>query len=397
MLLLFLDAWRRFLLAYLRGLAAGGDEILRPWRRRAALLVLGPPFAVVQLANQLGLLLDELWCRGYRRTEVHEPLFVVGVPRSGTTFLHRVLARDPSTTTLSTWECVLAPSVTQRRVVWALASIDRRVGRPFGRMLERLERRLTRASDVVHAIRLREPEEDFLALCPAFGCFLLALALPEQESLWQLGRFDTELPPARRRRLLAFYRSIVQRHLFAHGTELRFLSKNPSLSPAVSGLAEIFPDARFLCCLRDPLEVVPSQLSSVEQGLEAFGVDPEGPFRERLVSQLEHYFDHLLVRLPSVAPGRHAYVPLDRLRADLNGTVRDALDAVGLPVGPALAAVLLETGPRSKRYRSGHAYTFAELRLDEDEVRARFQPVRERLAVLLRSEPSVPQTVDAQC
>ena len=53
-----------------------------------------PLFVLLQAINGAGLMLDYLLFPDFRRVRVREPLFVVGVPRSGTTFLHRLLAGD---------------------------------------------------------------------------------------------------------------------------------------------------------------------------------------------------------------------------------------------------------------------------------------------------------------
>src|SRR6185436_6009397 len=38
------------------------------------------------------------------RTELPPPVFVIGLPRSGTTFLHRLLAADPAARSIPYWE-----------------------------------------------------------------------------------------------------------------------------------------------------------------------------------------------------------------------------------------------------------------------------------------------------
>lgn len=394
MIQLFATSWFLLARAFLRAMLGRESGIARPWRRRLVLLALLPAFVALQAANQTCLLLDELLFRRFRRVDIREPLFVVGAPRTGTTQLHRALAEDPFTTTLRTYECLFAPSILQRGILGALLTLDRAIGRPGGRLFHLVEQRLAAGFDSIHETRLDAPEEDYLALLPAMGCFLAVLAFPDEEALWKLGRLDDDGEPLRRRRLLELYRGLVQRHLWVHGPGLRFLAKNPSFSGWVVGLAEVFPDARFLCCTRDPLETVPSQLSSVAGGLDFFGVDPRGPFRDRLVAQLEYDFDHLLDRLPDAAPGRHAFVPLEATRRDLAGTVSTALDRVGLPVSRELTSYLARQGEHAKSYRSGHDYTFDSLKLDEIDVRRRFRSIHQRLENLhgkpASGSPSLP-------
>ena len=172
-----------------------------PWRtgplglRRLVMLSLFvPAFLALQTVHWLFFRLDDLLFPGYREVAVDAPLFVVGIPRSGTTFLHRVLARDETRfTTPRLWELVLAPSVTQRKLVAAAAWIDGRLGGSGRRAVRWLERRIFVSLDQVHPVTLDSPEEDYFALLPIFACFLLVVPFPDHPEVWRLSRFD-ELP-----------------------------------------------------------------------------------------------------------------------------------------------------------------------------------------------------------
>ncbi|PSQ94748.1 MAG: hypothetical protein BRD57_00135 [Proteobacteria bacterium SW_6_67_9] len=170
---------------------------LRHYAVALPLVALLPAYAACQW---LGLLLDEVLFRGYRRVPVTAPLFIVGVARSGTTALHHALADDPQLTTMRTWECVLAPSITWRYLWRGLARLDRCIGRPCTRGLQRLERRWLAGLQAVHPSSLTAPEEDYLTLLPAVACFVLVVLAPDTPALWRLGRFDTALGDGERRK-----------------------------------------------------------------------------------------------------------------------------------------------------------------------------------------------------
>ena len=316
------------------------------------------------------LLLDDLLFPAYRRIEVEAPLFVVGIPRSGTTFLHRVLARDPRFTTPRLWELVLAPSIVQRKAVRTLARIDGWVGRPLGRLVRRLEGRLFRALDDVHPVTLDAPEEDYFALLPAFACFLLVVPFPGHPAVWELARFD-ELPEATRRRVMAYYRSILQRHVFVHGRRT-VLSKNPSFSPMIRSLRQTFPDARFVFCVRDPLEAVPSLISSLRAGAAFFGWDPTAAeHAHRFLEMLRYYTEHALDTLPGWPADVRAFVSMADLTDDVPGAVAALYERFGWTPTAAFRVALDAEHERSRRYSSGHRYALEEVGLTADEVRAR--------------------------
>jgi omega-hydroxy-beta-dihydromenaquinone-9 sulfotransferase len=374
MLHLFLTSTTRFIGMAVGALFRSPDGTSRiPARRVWVMLGFIPLFALVQGLHWLGFLLDALFFRGYRQVEIRAPLFVLGVPRSGTTNLHAVLAHDPQFTTFSTWECLFAPSVSQRLFWRAVGRLDARIGGPLRGLMTLAERRIFTALDDVHAMSLDTPEEDYFALMPVLSCFILALPFPNSAHLWRMGSFDRDMPAAERRRLLGFYADALRRHLYVHGPDKRLLSKNAAFASLANGLAETFPDARFLICLRDPTETVPSQLSSIRSGLAFFGVPPDSPvIRERFIAQLAFYYDNLLRLANGPAAERTVTAALPDLKRDLAGTVRDAYARLGLPLEDAFATVLEQAAAPARAYRSGHRYGLAELGLDADALARRF-------------------------
>ena len=347
-------------------------------RRIAALGLFTPAYLLVQLVHWMGFLLDEIFFPRYRQVQITEPLFVVGLPRSGTSRLQRTLALDDQFTTMRLWELLLAPSVTERRAWLTLAGLDRVLGRPIGRMIGHAERAGRAWMSDVHPVSLTEPEEDYLLLLPAFACFLLVLAFPEHPDVWRLSRLDA-WEDEERDSLLLFYQSCLQRHLYVVGSDKRILSKNPSFTPFVRSLSQGFPDARFLCCIRDPMEVVPSQLSSVEDGMALFGADVTQPVvRERFVSMVEHYGHHMVDVSQTLPADRWGFVPLEELRRDLAGTIEQAYARFGWTVGAPLRARLEEESRRARAYASTHSYSLEKLGVSSVELGERFAVFNDR-------------------
>ena len=360
--------------AFLRALFASQDGPPASLQRTLALALFLPPFALLQMTHWLCLRLDDLLFPGYRKVEVLEPLFVVGLPRSGTTLLHRTLSLDEERfTTLKLWELLLAPSVVQRKVLGALGTLDRAVGRPVGRLVAWVERRVLGFMDDIHPTSLAEPEEDYLFLLPAFAAFILILAFPGHSRLWTVARLDAAEDDFRLG-LIEFYRSCLQRHLYVAGTERRVLSKNPSFSSFVETLAQVFPDARFVACARDPREAVASQLSSLEDGASFFGWAVSDPtHRDRIVDTLVHYGDHLTAVLPTLGEARWAWCPLSSLNRELESEVTRIYGRLGWEPGAEFQRALAEAGERSREYRSGHTYELEQYGLRPALLLARFR------------------------
>ncbi|MDZ7811446.1 MAG: sulfotransferase [Arhodomonas sp.] len=225
--------------------------------RRFVVLTLGMPvFLGVQLVHAICLLLDGILFPGDRRTplDLDGALVITGIPRSGTTFLHRILSAETEHyTTLTTWEALLAPSILQRRrgerprlAGWSPLRRPAGTGHSLG-----LTRRLAGGLDaVLHEVGLsRPPRRIYLDAASRRRALRrrrrLSLARPGRA----LGEFDRAVAPQRRRRLLHFYRACLQRHVYADGARRQLLSKNAALGSWVVGLQQALPEARFIVCL----------------------------------------------------------------------------------------------------------------------------------------------------
>ena len=348
-------------------------------RRWLVMALFWPLFGLLQAINGAGLLLDYLLFPDFRRVRVREPLFVVGVPRSGTTFLHRLLAGDRERfTTTALWELIFAPSITQRFFWRGVGRLDALVGAPLSRLFFRLERRVLGGLDDVHQTGLRDPEEDYLALLPVLGCFLLVLAVPDP-ALWRLTYADRDLPAAEKQRLMAAYRRFVQRHLYFHGEHRTFLSKNPSFTPFMATLADAFPDARFIGCLRNPTAAVPSQINSIVIGGKLFdGRDTADYWREGFLAMLDYYYHHLLEQLDGLPEGRGALSVMENLAAAPGETVSEFYRTFDWTPSPAYRAFLEGEDRRAAGYRSGHRYSLENLGVDPGRLEGTFGWVYDR-------------------
>lgn len=319
-------------------------------------------FGVLNLMHWFGFLLDEILFPCYRRVRVSRPLFIVGVPRSGTTHLQRVLARDPQFTTLTLFDCVLAPSIVERYLLTALARLVRPVASRFQGARTRF--------DEIHEIGLAEPEEDFLLLLYLQACFLTVVPCPDDPHSWRLSRFDDAFAPGYRAAVMKFYHRCLQKHLYYHGEQLRLLSKNPSFTPMLESLRVEFPDCVIVACIRAPEQTVPSQLSALVPALALLGAGmPAGHFQENLIQMLHRYY-RKIIAAPDVC-----LIEMTDLNADLAGTVTRLADFSGHPMTEAFREQLSRLAAAGRQYRSGHQYSLADFNLSSLDIRQRFADV----------------------
>ena len=324
------------------------------WRGRLLRLVLYLLFLPIWLLHWFCLFLDEILFFSYRRQEIKRPLFILGVPRSGTTFLHRTIAEDRERfTSVSTWEVFLAPSIVQKKFVLLLAWIDKHVGSPGRRAIKWLEKRLFASLEGVHDVALEAAEEDYLLLLPLFSCFILFLPFTESSHIWSLARFDWQAAEKDKQRIMKFYRACLQKHLyvFARGknSDKRYLSKNAAFASWPVTLREHFPDAEFVICMREPDKAVPSLLGSLKSGVDLFELDLQGgELPEMLVSMMADYYEHLLRRFPTNAPIAH----MNTLKSDIGASVESIYRYYGDTLTNSFRQRLKELDAEARQFRT---------------------------------------------
>lgn len=250
--------------------------------RALFLFLLFPLFLLLQIVHYLAWMLDALLFPASSEIPVRNPIFITGIPRSGTTFVHRTLAAAPEQVTFSTWEALLAPAICEKRALRGLSSLDRRLGRPLRRLLDACVARVSGDFNEIHRMDLSAPEEDYLALLPFGACFIMALAFPSASQLRDLARFE-HLPDKRQGEIIQIYHACLQKKLYDSPANATLLSKNAAFTSWLPALAKRYPDAKFLLCVREPLEGLSSQLSSLRSARSIFGSDPDGKLTARMM------------------------------------------------------------------------------------------------------------------
>jgi hypothetical protein len=348
-------------------------------------------FLPFQLINGIFLLLDSILYPGYLRIEVREPVFIVGPPRSGSSHLQRVLARDEETfASAKLWEVLLAPSITQRKIVRALGTVDRRLGEPFRSWLLDWQERAFAEAGTYHKIRLQAPDEDELILLPIFSAIHLAFPFPFLDEFAPYIYFDSQVSPAEKKRFMRFYRRSMQRTLYLYGPARHLLSKTPANSGRVGTLQETFPDAKFVYTHRDPADLLPSTMSlfAFQSGVFCDLVEAY-PFGPHLLEMTQHWYRHPLQRLEHLPAGSLAVVTYDDLTGDLHGTIEATYAALDLKIRPAYAEALREEVEKAAGYESDHNYALEDMGLTRDRILAEYRDVYERFEFGVVEESSL--------
>lgn len=88
------------------------------WHRVRQVCVMLPLFTLMMVVNNVALALDWVLYPRFRRQNIEKPVFVVSLPRTGTTnLLHALNAPGMPFTSMKLWESLIAPSVVQKKLL----------------------------------------------------------------------------------------------------------------------------------------------------------------------------------------------------------------------------------------------------------------------------------------
>ena len=298
--------------------------------------------------------------------ELRRPVIVVGLPRTGTTALAHLLAADPDSRSLRTWEASAptpppdaATADSDPRIAATQAGID--MSHQLMPDLPRLYyATATSPSETLDLMGLsfRDFQAEGQARVPSYEAFLLACEMTDA---------------------YAFQRR-VQQLLQWHCPPTRWAWKNPPDLFFLESVRAAFPDAVFIWTHREPFAALASVCSLVAV-VRAFCTD-EIDRAELGRQQTELWAEGVDRGLAARAVlGEDAFVDVwmaDLVR-DPIATMAQLYEQLGWPLtSEAERAMRAWSSSNPRHGRGGHDPTPSEFGLDEAEVRERFGPYRRR-------------------
>lgn len=186
---------------------------------------------------------------GYAGEVISKPIFIVGLPRSGTTALHKMLAAAPGNQSLEYW-LGQTPMPRPERSQWSETA-------EFVAAKESLEFLHQMAPDVasIHDMRADEADECRLLLLQSFANVTLQSlgpAVPQYEQWLYTTEFDE-----------VYRRYADNLRLIGLNNSAQWVLKDPSHLWAPNTLLQTFPDARLVQTHRHPRHLLPSVASLV--------------------------------------------------------------------------------------------------------------------------------------
>lgn len=330
------------------------------------------------LSIRIAYLFDNLFYPDHQSQSVTEPVFIVGNFRSGTTFLHRLLTKDDQSTSFTSWELYLAPSVVGRKFYQWLMKINRAIGNP-ARWVIGIFDRIVEKEAYMHKIGLDEAEEDGQVFFQIWSSFHLLAFFPFPKLIKDYIYYDDHIPDDVKERDMDYYHEIIKKHIYAHGGR-RYISKNPSHSPKVKTLHKQFPDAKFINIVRNPLQVIPSSISLFSKHCHTYG-DPENEYnlQETVIEHSKHWYLYPHQYLKTLPSDQYVRVLYQDLVSDPEGTIREIYRRFNFDVSQEFAEVLRFESEKAKSFKSKHRYSLKKMGISEKRIQREFHFITEQL------------------
>jgi hypothetical protein len=344
---------------------------------------LSPAGREAQAENLIGMLIERLrleeWCRRHPEIErevIDRPVVIVGLPRTGTTMLYRMLASAEALTAPLFYEVTdLAPAPD-----WNFdPATDARI--PAAR--ERVAAMMAAMPDLaaIYPFAAEAPEESIFLYKPSF-------ISTDCQSHAVVPSYDAWFAAADKRSAFRYLKRTVQflqwqrrqGGRWRDGT--RWLLKGPDHIHGLAELLDVFPDVSVIQTHRDPVETIPSICSFIHVLHQPTTARDDA---RDVGAAWSRMFAASMTRAIAFRD-RHPEHFLDVWYRDTVASPRKVAEGVfaflGLPLTDASWAEMQGWRDANQRdARPSHAYTLEEFGLSAVGIEDRFRTYRERFII----------------
>ena len=363
-----------------RGFREGLRSLLHSLETEAQLTTLGRIMARGQI---LALLTNRLQLVHHRKhhpelanEEIRRPLFVLGLPRTGTTILYGLLAQDPEHRSPLAWE-VSFPCPPPETASY---DHDRRIARA-DKQFQQLKK-LAPGFDSIHPMAARLPQE-----CVAI--FAHDFKSVQFEATFDVPSYQEWLETQDMRPSYRFHREFLQ-HLQSRCPGERWVLKTPGHLPIIDALFAEYPDAMIVQTHRDPLEVIGSvsSLECILRGAASDAIDPHAIGRQQLALWSRQIEMGMKARREVHRDDRFYDVQFREILADPIECVKQIYAYFALPFSEETEARMRAFLSDNSRDKHGvHRYALADFGIDAHKAAECFHAYYEEFGIP-RSDPA---------
>lgn len=293
-------------------------------------------------------------------TVLEPPLIVVGLPRSGTTFLHHMLTLDAKARPLLFWELIEpipgpGPDRRREQLIAMLADMKRMGGN----------------LDAKHHFDSDNPEECMLLLDSTLVSLSFWTFAPVYEYLSWFRQQDQREPYRAYKWLLQFFQR--------QSPNRRLTLKAPAHTGALASLLDAIPNARIVQTHRDPAEVVPS-LNSLIYSLHSLVTDKVDV--ARMSNENMAHLEYMIARNEAArlqAPRSVLDINYAEIFRDPLACVRRIYDHFGLELDESFAERIRRFAANRPKEKYGiHSYSAEDFGTTKAAIRERFSAYHRR-------------------
>lgn len=249
----------------------------------------------------------------------HDPVFIIGHWRSGTTFVHNVLCCDSHFGYCTTYQTVF-PHLMM-------------FGQPFFKPIMNFLIPPKRPTDNMELAPDLPQEEEFAFqnMCPYNYYNFWVFPKRMQEYAHRYLTFDTATEEERRTFHERFQKLVRIALWNTGGTQ--FLSKNPPHTGRVKELLKMYPNAKFVYLVRNPYTVFKSTqsfFSNTIKPLELHSITPE-EMNQNILDVYNIIDEHYLADKALIPEGNLIEVKFEDFEADAVGMTQKIYETLSLP------------------------------------------------------------------
>ena len=314
------------------------------------------------LANLLRMRQAETQAPEITAQPIVQPIFITGLPRSGTTFLHSLLMQDRAGRVPRVWQTIYPypePGTRNGRP-------DRRIAMVDGQL--RAFERLAPEFHGLHPMTATSPQE-----CSEITAHVFASL--RFDSTYFIPSYREWLDRTGHLQPYRFHRRFLQHLQHQDPAGGRWVLKCPDHVFALDAIRAVYPDARIVFVHRDPLKVLASvaRLTEVVRRPFVRRIDPVQIGRQEGIRWLAGAERMIAAdsAWPFATPPCHVH-HLDLVRDPL-GTVERLYRHFGLDLSPAASdGIRRRVQDKPNGGYGVHRYRFEDHGLDPQEQRERF-------------------------
>ncbi len=301
--------------------------------------------------------------------EVKVRAVLTGLPRTGSTMLHRMLASAPELTGVKWYEAQnYVPFEGESR---GMPEPRRESAKGIlAYMLEAIPELMS-----IHPMSIDQPDEEVIILGQLFSSSMI-------ESTYFVPGYARWLSTQDARPayddLITILKSLQWQDPSRKGKE--WVLKTPGHLMALDTVLDVFPDATIVMTHRDPVSTVPSycsmEASLYKLGSDQISNDDIGRF---WMARLGEWLDHFMTVRERAGDDRFVDIDYRKQIQDPIGQASRVLEATGIPMSKDIRDGMEDWIEANRReHRAPHKYSMGDFGLSEEQISDKFRDYRKQ-------------------